>query len=243
MPRLLLLSFLMAVLGPAQPLQPLGVPPNTERASASLPHFEGIGPQAGLGVSHVSSREKRYIIESVSGGIGRIDCDNDGKLDIVAVHGSNVDRYRKPGGDPLVTLYRQDANLGFRDIGSRIEPKRVGHGRGSCRFYRNKHDGTFEEVGLLEGSDLSGDGQEPGSMGVDFGDYLHTGRMGIFVTEFVDQSDTLYRNNGSDGFSDVSSLAGIAQPSHPYVRWGTAVFDMDNDGWLDIFAANGYVYP
>jgi hypothetical protein len=65
----------------------------------------------------------------------------------------------------------------------------------------------------------------------------------VFVTEFVDQSDTLYRNNGDDGFADVSSTAGIAQSSHPYVGWGTSFFDMDNDGWLDIFAANGHVYP
>ena|SRR5262252_557545 len=83
------------------------------RPSASLPHFKDIGPQAGLGVSHVSSHGKWYTIESVSGGIGLIDCDNDGKLDIVAVHGSKVDRYRKQGGDPRVTLYRQDANLGW----------------------------------------------------------------------------------------------------------------------------------
>jgi hypothetical protein len=109
-------------------------------------------------------------------------------------------------------------------------------------LYRNRHDGTFEEVGLLEGADLSGDGQELGSMGVDLGDYLHSGRLSVFVTEFVDQSDTLYRNNG-DGFTDVSSNAQIAQPSHPYVGWGTGFFDMDNDGWLDIFAANGHVYP
>jgi hypothetical protein len=109
-------------------------------------------------------------------------------------------------------------------------------------LYRNRHDGTFEEVGLLEGADLSGDGQELGSMGVDLGDYLHSGRLSVFVTEFVDQSDTLYRNNG-DGFTDVSSNAQIAQPSHPYVGWGTGFFDIDNDGWLDVFVANGHVYP
>jgi enediyne biosynthesis protein E4 len=82
-----------------------------------------------------------------------------------------------------------------------------------------------------------------GSMGVDLGDYNHSGRLSVFVTEFVDQSDTLYRNNGDDGFADVSWSSQIAQPSHPYVGWGTGFFDMDNDGWLDIFAANGHVYP
>jgi hypothetical protein len=109
-------------------------------------------------------------------------------------------------------------------------------------LYRNKHDGTFEEVGLMMGADLSGDGQELGSMGVDVGDYDHKGRLDIFVTEFVDQSDTLYHNNGTD-FADVSWNSKIAQPSHPYVGWGTGFFDMDNSGWLDIFVANGHVYP
>src|SRR6202521_2234876 len=71
-------------------------------------------------------------------------------------------------------------------------------------LFRNKGNGTFEEVGLMLGADLSGDGQELGSMGVDMGDYDHDGRLDIFVTEFVDQSDTLYHNKGKDGFEDVS---------------------------------------
>ena len=80
----------------------------------------------------------------------------------------------------------------------------VANDAGPNYMYRNRHDGTFEEVGLLAGADLSGDGQELGSMGVDFGDYRHEGRLSVFVTEFVDQSDTLYHNNGKDGFTDVS---------------------------------------
>ena len=399
MRRLFFLGLLTTVLSFAQQAQLPATPANTKSSNAPLPHFEDVGQQAGLTVSHISSPDKRYIIESVSGGIGLIDCDNDGKLDIVTVNGSNVDRYRKTGGDLLVTLYHQDANLKFTDITAQAGLARKGWGMGVavadfdndglpdlyvtgyggnalyrnlgnckfedvtdkagvragglslgaawgdydrdgkvdlfvsryvhvdmnklpelgsdekfCRFrgvlvqcgpwgmqgesdllfhnrgdgtfeevskkagvddphhyygmgaawgdldndgwldlyvaddagpnylYRNRHDGTFEEVGLLEGADLSGDGQELGSMGVDLGDYLHNGRLSVFVTEFVDQSDTLYRNNG-DGFTDVSSNAQIAQPSHPYVGWGTGFFDMDNDGWLDIFAANGHVYP
>ncbi len=80
----------------------------------------------------------------------------------------------------------------------------VANDAGPNYLYRNKHDGTFEEVGLMLGADLSGDGQELGSMGVDMGDYDHEGRLDIFVSEFVDQSDTLYHNNGDDGFADVS---------------------------------------
>jgi hypothetical protein len=80
-------------------------------------------------------------------------------------------------------------------------------------------------------------------MGVDWGDYLHEGRLAMFVTNFTEQPDTLYRNLGKDGFSDVSYPAKLGRPTYPYVGWGTAFFDMDNDGWLDIFVANGHVYP
>src|SRR5438067_6913345 len=80
-----------------------------------VPAFEEVSKQAGLTVSHNSSPEKRYIIESMSGGVGFIDCDNDGKLDIISVNGSSVDRYRQ-SGDPMVTLYRQDGDLKFKDI-------------------------------------------------------------------------------------------------------------------------------
>ncbi len=63
------------------------------------------------------------------------------------------------------------------------------------------------------------------------------------MTNFHEQPDTLYRNLGKDGFSDVSWPAKIAHPTFLMVGWGTAFFDMDNDGWLDIFVANGHVYP
>jgi enediyne biosynthesis protein E4 len=370
------------------------------RGASPVPHFEDIAQQAGLTVPHISSPAARYIIESVSGGVGLIDCDNDGKLDIIAVNGSTVDRYRQQGGDPMVTLYHQGADLKFTDITKEAGLTRKGwgmgvavadydndglpdiyvtgyggnvlyHNLGNCRFedvtekagvrggglslgaawgdydrdghvdlfvsryvhvdmnklpelgsnekfcrfrgvlvqcgpwgmqgetdllfhnrgdgtfeevahkagvdnpqhyygmgvvwadydndgwpdlyvaddagpnylYRNKGNGTFEETGLVLGADLSGDGQELGSMGVDMGDYDHDGKLDIIVTEFVDQSDTLYHNKGEDGFADVSLNSHIAQPSRPYVGWGTGFFDMDNDGWLDIFVANGHVYP
>jgi len=119
----------------------------------------------------------------------------------------------------------------------------VANDAGPNYLYHNKHDGTFEEVGMLSGVALGGDGQAQGSMGVDWGDYRHEGRLSMFVTNFHEQPDTLYRNQGNDGFSDVSWPAKIAQPTFLKVGWGTAFFDMDNDGWLDIFIANGHVYP
>src|SRR5580693_1814513 len=83
-------------------------------SSQSIPQFEDIAQKAGLTVPHISSPDKKYIVESMSGGVGLIDCDNDGKLDIITVNGSTVQRY-KQGGDPMITLYHQDT--------SNIDPK------------------------------------------------------------------------------------------------------------------------
>jgi enediyne biosynthesis protein E4 len=361
--------------------------------------FEDISKQAGLTVPHLSSPEKRYIIESMSGGIGFIDCDDDGKLDIVAINGSSVDRYRQ-GGDLMVTLYHQDADLKFSDITKQAGLSRKGWGmgvaaadfdndgltdlyvsgyggnvlyrnKGNCQFedvtekaglrvggfstgaawgdfdrdglvdlfvpryvfvdinklpefgsndkfcrfrgimvqcgpwglpgesdflfrnrgdgtfedvskkagvddpnkyygmqgvwgdidndgwpdlyvandagpnylYRNKHDGTFEDIGLMAGAALSSDGREQGSMGVDFADIDHDGRFDIIVTNFTEEPNALYWNQGGVGFNDISWNSKIAQLSYPLVGWGTAFVDVDNDGWDDIFVANGHVYP
>jgi hypothetical protein len=110
-------------------------------------------------------------------------------------------------------------------------------------LYHNNHDGTFTDVGLLTGVALSGEGMELGNMGIDWGDYDHSGRLSFFVTHFEEQPNSLYRNMGEKGFDDVSWTSGVGQPGYPYVGWGTAFFDMDNDTWLDILVANGHVYP
>jgi enediyne biosynthesis protein E4 len=396
---LVFVAGVVALIGAAQ-IAPSKAGPPPEAVS----QFEDIAEKAGLAVSHISSPDKKYIVESMSGGVGLIDCDNDGKLDIITVNGSTVERYRN-GGDPMITLYHQDAgstaaaphftditkeaglarkgwgmgiavadydNDGFEDIyvtgfggnalyrnlgnckfedvtdkagvaaggfstgaawadydrdgrvdlfvsryvhfdinhlpgfgtdprfcrfksilvqcgpwGMPGESDLLFHNKGNGTFeevskkarvddphhyyglgatwgdydndgwpdlyvandtgpnylYRNKHDGTFEEVGLLDGVALSGDGMQQGSMGVAWGDYLHEGRLSMLVTNFVDQGSILYQNLGHDSFADVSVRAKIIQPTYPLVSWGTSFFDMDNDGWLDIFIANGHVYP
>src|SRR5260221_5965033 len=109
-------------------------------------------------------------------------------------------------------------------------------------LYHNNHNGTFTDVGMLSGVALSGEGMELGNMGVDWGDYDHSGRLSFFVTHFEEQPNSLYHNMGSQGFDDVSWTSGVGQPSYPYVGWGTAFFDMDNDTWLDLLVANGNVY-
>ncbi|MGC1383131.1 MAG: CRTAC1 family protein [Candidatus Acidiferrales bacterium] len=373
----------------------------TPQAHSSKPalRFEDVAKQAGLTVPHISSPEKKYIVESMSGGVGFIDCDGDGKLDIVTVNGSNVERFLG-GGDPLVTLYHQDANLKFSDITKAAGLTKRGWGmgvavadfdndglpdlfvtgfdgnvlyrnKGNCRFedvtqkagliakgfnagaawgdfdrdgnvdlfvaryvkldihhlpefgskadsctilgmkvqcgplglpgesnlfyrskgdgtfeeiskkagvdnpggsygmqpiwfdydndgwpdlfvandagpnylYRNRRDGTFEDVSLLSGTAVDANGKAKGSMGVDVADFLHTGWLSLFVTEYNFQSDTLFLNEGPKEFTDITGGSGIAQPTYPYVGWGTAFVDVDNDGWSDIFVANGHVFP
>jgi len=80
-------------------------------------------------------------------------------------------------------------------------------------------------------------------MGVALGDYLHTGRFGIFVSNFADEYDMLCRQDKPLLFTDVSFASGIAKYRGPWVGWGTAFFDYDNDGWPDILVVNGHVYP
>src|SRR5712691_690506 len=370
-----------------------------QKPAQPQPQFEDVTAQAGLTAPNLAQPGNRYVIESTSGGVGFIDCDNDGRLDIVTVNSTSVDRYRQ-GGDPMVTLYRQTGDLRFTDVTQAAGLTRKGYSMGvavadfdndgwqdlyvtgyggnvlyrnlgnckfedvtekagvrlggfstgaawgdfdrdglvdlfvpryveidinklpefgsndkTCRFrgipvqcgpwglpgesdflfrnrgdgtfedvskkagvddpnhyfgmqgvwadydndgwpdlyvandagpnylYRNKHDGTFEDVGLISGAALSADGREQGSMGVDFGDFDHDGFLDIFVTNFTEEPNTLYWNRGAQGFTDISWNSQLAQPSYPLVGWGTAFFDMDNDGWPDVFVANGHVYP
>lgn len=110
-------------------------------------------------------------------------------------------------------------------------------------LYHNNHNGTFTEMGLQGGVSLDEDGVPMGSMGVTVGDYLHTGRLGIFVTNFSGEHATLYRHDQAALFTDVSYFSRVAPVSTPYVGWGTGFFDYDNDGWPDLIAVNGHVYP
>lgn len=110
-------------------------------------------------------------------------------------------------------------------------------------LYENQGNGKFKEIGLQSGTAVSDDGSEQASMGIALGDYNHTGRQSIYVTNFSDENDLLYRNEGDWNFKEVSYAAGVALPSLPYVKWGTAFADVDNDGWLDLITVNGHVYP
>lgn len=109
-------------------------------------------------------------------------------------------------------------------------------------FFHNKHDGTFEETGLVSGLAVNEDGREQAGMGATAADYDGDGRLDIFKTNFSSDTNTLYRNLGNGTFDDVTSAAGLAVHTQ-YVKWGTAFLDFDNDGWKDLFIADGHVYP
>jgi enediyne biosynthesis protein E4 len=110
-------------------------------------------------------------------------------------------------------------------------------------LYQNEGNGTFKDVGLESGTAVSDDGSEQASMGIALGDYNHTGRPSIYVTNFSDENDLLYENEGEWNFKEVSYTSGVALPSLPWVKWGTAFVDLDNDGWLDLITVAGHVYP
>jgi hypothetical protein len=110
-------------------------------------------------------------------------------------------------------------------------------------LYRNRHDGTFEDVSYASGFALSEDGRAQASMGIGVGDYNRDGKVDLFVTTFSDDYKTLYRNDGDGSFSDVTYQAGLGDPTIPFLSWGTGFLDFDNDGLLDIFVASGHVYP
>jgi hypothetical protein len=110
-------------------------------------------------------------------------------------------------------------------------------------LYRNKHDGTFEDISYLSGFALNDEGREQASMGIGVGDYNRDGKIDFYVTNFSDDYNTLFRNEGEASFSDVSFATGIGNVTIPFLGWGTGFLDYDNDGFLDIFVANGHVYP
>jgi len=110
-------------------------------------------------------------------------------------------------------------------------------------LYRNDGRGRFTEVGAISGTAFSEDGRAQASMGVDSGDYDGDGLFDLVVTNFSNDYSTLFHNQGGLQFQDVSLTSGFGPPTLPTLGWGVAFLDYDNDGRLDIFKANGHVYP
>lgn len=110
-------------------------------------------------------------------------------------------------------------------------------------LYRNTGKGSFDDMSFESGYAVNGEGRPTATMGIAVGDYLNNGKLDIADSDFSDDYDVLYRNDGPLSYSDVSYAAGVASSTIPFLGWGVAFIDFDNDGWKDLFIANGHVYP
>jgi hypothetical protein len=126
-------------------------------------------------------------------------------------------------------------NDGFQDI-------YVANDSSPSILYRNNKNGTFTDIALESGCAYSVDGKPQAGMGVSAGDYDRDGLMDIIKTNFAGDTSSLYHNVGKAVFDDVTFSAGLGVNTR-WLGWGTGFADFDNDGWLDIFQANGHVYP
>ncbi|MGA2203825.1 MAG: CRTAC1 family protein [Terriglobales bacterium] len=109
-------------------------------------------------------------------------------------------------------------------------------------LFHNNHNGTFTETAVEAGVAFNDGGREQAGMGADAADYDGEGWLDIVKTSFSDDTATLYHNNHDGTFSDVTAAAGLGKNSQ-FLGWGTLFLDIDNDGWPDLFMANGHIYP
>jgi enediyne biosynthesis protein E4 len=110
-------------------------------------------------------------------------------------------------------------------------------------LYLNRGDGTFEDASFATGFGLNEDGREVAAMGVAVGDYMNNGLLDFAISDFSDEAKLLFRKEESGGYSEVSMRSGIGKITIPFLGWGDAFLDYDNDGWLDLMFVNGHIYP
>jgi hypothetical protein len=110
-------------------------------------------------------------------------------------------------------------------------------------LYINKGDGTFEDDSYASGFAVNGAGQETASMGIAVGDYQNNGMLDVFDTTFSDNYKPLYHDEGDANMTDVSYEMGLGDITVPFLSWGDAFLDYDNDEWKDLLMSDGHVYP
>ncbi len=108
-------------------------------------------------------------------------------------------------------------------------------------LYENDGAGHFTEVGTLVGVAYNVDGRELGSMGVDCGDLDNDGLLDLIQTSYSREMPALFHNTGIGFFEDVARAWGAGTATFPHVNWGVACADFDNDGWRDLYIANGHL--
>ncbi|QDV37968.1 CRTAC1 family protein [Tautonia plasticadhaerens] len=160
-------------------------------------------------------------------------------------------------------LFRNEGDLTFTDVTDEAGVGRAdGHGFGVVAadlnadgladlyvandqnpnfLFLNKGDGTFTDATETSGAAFDIDGMAQSGMGVDAEDVDGDGLPDLFVTNFQNEYNTLYRNTGDGFFTDMTPFYGLSQDSRPWVGWGTALADFDSDGWPDCFVTNGHV--
>ncbi len=132
----------------------------------------------------------------------------------------------------------------FVDINNDGKPDLlVGNDSTPNYLYVNKGDGTFDDVSYESGYALNEAGRETASMGIAVGDWQNTGLLDIFNTTFSDDYKPLYHNEGDANFTDISYKIGLGEITVPFLSWGDAFLDFDNDGWKDLLMSDGHVYP
>ena len=119
----------------------------------------------------------------------------------------------------------------------------VANDTGPNFLYQNQGDGTFADIGWMIGAAYGESGEAQGCMGIAYGDYDNDLYQDILVTNFWEQTNTLYHNDRGTFFSDLSFDAGVGKESFQFLAWGTEFFDYDNDGDKDLFVANGHLFP
>jgi hypothetical protein len=139
-----------------------------------------------------------------------------------------------PAGKGLGVAFADYDDDGFLDV-------YVANDSVQCFLYRNDAGKAFAEVGLLAGVGFTDDGKVFAGMGTDFADYDNDGRPDLIVTDLSNERYRLFHHNGDGTFRDATGQSGVGGATLPYSGWSTRFVDYDNDGWKDVFVAQGHV--